>query len=119
MTGNLYWGNPNSLRILAHQRTLRRSGIDLLPGLVGVERGHALGDPCRAIPEVLLEYSTGVTDHEGHHTGIAILRWMGDQREAADHLALDHIVERAAGRVRSLRLQDSIVAPPYSDWPLS
>jgi hypothetical protein len=46
-------------------------------------------------------------DQEGHDAGIAILRRIGDQREAADHLAFDDIVEGAAGRIRPLPLQDA------------
>ena len=34
---------------------------------------------------------------------------LGDQREAADHLAVDDVVERAAGRRRALARQDLVV----------
>ena len=59
--------------------------------------------------EILLVDGTGVIDHEGHDAGISVLGGVCDQREAADHLILDDVVESSARRAGSLPLQNSII----------
>src|ERR1700716_1766294 len=83
----------------------RARHIDLLPGLIRIEQVNALGDAVGTCSEILLVDGTGMIDHEGHDAGISVLRGICDQRESADHLALDDVVERTARRIRSRPLQ--------------
>lgn len=71
--------------------------IDLGPGAVGRERIYLAHKLCRIWPEILLKYRTIMIDHEGHDTRIAVFGWIGEERETADHLALDEVVISAAG----------------------
>src|SRR5215472_13780362 len=50
-------------------------------------------------------------DEERHDPGIPVLGRIGNDSEAADHLAAHHVVELAARRSRSLLGQDLEVVP--------
>src|SRR5271170_6885258 len=91
---------------------LRRVGsgvCDLypLPGLIGVERLRALRDGFGQLAQILLINRAGMIDLEGHDAGVAVFGRIGDQREAADHLAVDDVVELAARSARPLFRQDT------------
>src|SRR5262249_45211533 len=96
-------------RSIRPRQTLLLAGIDLLPGVVGIERRHAGGDLRGALPEVLLVNRAVMVDDEGHHARIAVPGGPGDKREAADHLAFHHVVEHAALSGRSLSGEDLVV----------
>src|SRR5687767_6769307 len=72
---------------------LRSRRIDLLPGLIRIEQVDALGDAFGARSEILLVDSTGMIDQEGHDARISVLGGVCDQREAADHLVLDDVIQ--------------------------
>src|SRR5262249_47292514 len=81
----------------------------LLPRIVrvvGRHVGSALGG---ARTEVLLVDGAVVVDDERHHAGVAVFRRPRDEAEAADHLALHHVVLHAARRGRSLPGEDLVV----------
>src|SRR5918993_1378395 len=48
-------------------------------------------------------------DDKAHHAGVAVFGWVSDQREAADHSALDQIAVSAARSVLSLRGKNTII----------
>src|SRR4051794_27969027 len=81
----------------------------LLPGLVGIEPIHPLDELHSVVAEVLLVDDAIVVDEEGRDAGVAVFGGPGEQREAADHLALDDIAERPAGGIRALLREDAIV----------
>src|SRR6516162_11136413 len=89
-------------RSVAKRTTLGTRYLDLLPGLIGIEPRHPLGNGFGALAEILLVDLAGMIDHEGHHTGVAVFGRIGNQRKASDHLAVDDIVHLASGRVRTL-----------------
>src|ERR1700751_1306197 len=88
--------------LLFTRSLLRRFDGHFLPGVIGVERGHVLRDVRRVQTEVFFEHRSPVIDQEGHHARIAIDRRIGDQGEAADHLAMDYVVVGTARRCRAL-----------------
>ena len=49
-----------------------------------------------------------LVDDEGHHAGIAVVGRVGDEAEAADHLAAHDVVIGATGSRRSLARQDLV-----------
>src|SRR5262249_46915799 len=51
----------------------------------------------------------------GHHSGVAVLRGIGDQRETADHVAAHDIVERSARCARTLPGEDLVVVAVVRD----
>lgn len=81
---------------------LRGRRAYLLPGLIGIEPGHARHALHRVVAKVLLVDRAGMIDHEGHHARIAVFGGPGEQCKAADHFTSDDVVERAARRVRAL-----------------
>ena len=85
------------------------------PPLVGSE-GVDLGRKVLGfLPQILLKYYAIVIDHERHDTGVAILRWVGDERESADHPTIHHIVECATFGVRALALEDAVIVTMKRD----
>jgi hypothetical protein len=50
-------------------------------------------------------------DHECHRAGISVLGRICDQCEAADHLSLDHVVDRSARCVGTLGRQNPEIVP--------
>jgi hypothetical protein len=84
----------------------RARHIHLLPGLIRIEQLNALGDALGTCSEILLVDGTGMIDHEGHDAGISVLGEVCDQREAADHLPLDDVVQSSARRVGSPPVPD-------------
>ena len=92
--------------------TVRRAHLlrlDLLPAFIRVKRRDALGALLGVFAEVPLMDHSCVADDKGHLAGVALVGRIGNERKAPDHLALDQIVERAAGRVRSLLSENTIV----------
>ena len=77
--------------------------------MIGVERLHALRDGLSQLAQILLINRAGVIDLEGHDAGIAVFGGVSDERETADHLAIDDIVQFAAGSVWPLFRQDAKV----------
>src|SRR4029434_804756 len=70
---------------------------------------HALGNGRGIRTQILLKDFTLVIDDERHHTGIAVLRRISNNSEAADHLSLHQVTVCAAGRVFPLRRENFIV----------
>src|SRR5215470_13818100 len=69
--------------------TRTRSGVgylDLLPGLVRIERRHAFRYGFGAIAEILLIDRSVMIDDERHDTRVAVLGGIGHQGEASNHL---------------------------------
>ena len=75
-------------------------------GVVGDDRRRYLG---RLGAEIGLEDVALVADLEGHHPGLAVLLRPGEQAEARDHVAVDHVVVGAAGGMLGLPLEDAVV----------
>jgi hypothetical protein len=50
-----------------------------------------------------------VIDDERDHPRVSVFIGIGDERVPADHLAVDDVVDRAAGRVRPLPGQDLVI----------
>jgi hypothetical protein len=75
--------------------------------MVGIERAHALPNGTRA--EILLVDGSVVIDKEGHYAGVAVFSGIGNEREAADHVAAHNVVDGAAGRARPLRGKNLII----------
>jgi hypothetical protein len=98
-------GNP--LKSTVRRAHLLR--LDLLPAVIGVKRRDALGALLGVFAEVPLMDHSSVADDKGHHARVAIVGRIGNERKAPDHLALDQVVERTAGRVRSLLSENTIV----------
>src|SRR5262249_60794744 len=63
----------------------------------------------RLLAQVLLEDDALRPHDEGHDAAHTVLGGIGDEREAAGHLAVLHVAASAAGRGRSLRRQDAVV----------
>src|SRR5271167_733307 len=76
------------------------------PGLIRIEEFHLLEFVERPGPEVLLIDNAIVADDEGLYSGDTILGRRGDQGEAPDHHAFDHIVEPAQRSIRTLPLEN-------------
>src|SRR5215470_10358333 len=91
---------------------------DFLPARVRVEELHLLRQRRRVGAEVLLIDDAVVVHDEGHHAGGAVLRGEGDHAEAADHVPVGHIVRGAAGRIRPLPGQDTVVVAVVRNRPL-
>jgi hypothetical protein len=90
--------------------SLRRLGyFGFLPRRIRIERRDLLRDFVGVRPEVFLEYGAGVADDKGHHAGVTVLGRIGDERKAADHLAVDDVIGDAAGRMPALFGQDLVV----------
>ena len=83
--------------------------LDFLPCTVGIKRRHRFSEFRSIRPEIFLEHRTVMIDDEGHHTGIAVLRGISDEREAADHFAAHDVIDCATGRGRPLLGQDLVV----------
>src|SRR5215468_3786383 len=91
---------------------------DFLPARVRVEELHLLRQRRRVGAEVLLIDDAVVVHDEGHHAGGAVLRGEGDHAEAADHVPVGHVVRGAAGRIRPLTGQDTVVVAVVGNRPL-
>src|SRR6185437_1553135 len=102
---------PPKFRFFPASTSTRLRCITAFSSLVRVEQHDGFGYPLRWSSEILLVADAGMIDHEGHNAGIAVFGGIGDQREAADHLALDDVVQGAARRVGSLPLQNSKIIP--------
>src|SRR5688572_16658892 len=88
---------------LRRDRSLHRDG---LPGFIGVEAAHRGECGCGARAEILLVHHAVLADDECLHAGDGVFRWGGRQREAADHGALDDVVQPSEGRCRTLPGED-------------
>src|SRR6185369_6680763 len=75
------------------------------PGLIGIEELDGIRKLDRLWTKVLLIDHSVMTDHERLHAGHAVLCRKRDQREAADHCALDDKIHLAKRRCRSLTFQ--------------
>jgi len=71
----------------------------------------ALGDALGPFSRILLVDGTSMIDHECHRAGISVLGRICDQCEAADHLSLDHVVDRSARCVGTLGRQNPEIVP--------
>src|SRR5262249_46672951 len=77
--------------------SLRRFGIgDLLPRLIRIERGYLLGQFRGLRAEIFFVHHAVMIDDKGHHAGISIFGRIGHEPKAADHLAIDDVIRRAA-----------------------
>src|SRR5215468_5234462 len=57
-----------------------------------------------------------MADDEGHDAGIGVVSGPGDQREAADHLALHDVTHRTTRCARTLLGEDAIVIAVIGLW---
>ena len=80
--------------------SLRR--LDLSPSLIRRERIDLSRKLVGPWPEILLVHRGVLIDHEGHDARIAVFGGEDEQRETADHLAVDQIIVGTAGRIRRL-----------------
>ena len=63
-------------------RLLRLCVGDLCPGAIWIKCRHQPGYLAGTSAEIFLEHVPSVIDQERHHAGVAVLRRIGDQREA-------------------------------------
>src|SRR5271157_1090124 len=82
---------------------------DWLPGLVGVVGLHLFGEVGGLRPQVFLVYGTVLIDDEGHHSGVAVLRRVGNEGEAASHFPIHDVALGAAFCVSALRGKHTVV----------
>ena len=93
--------------------------VDFRPGLVGIKGFNLSRELVGLWAEILLEHGAIVTDHKSHDARIAVLRGIGDKREAANHLAFGQIVVGSARRIRALAGKDAIVISVIRDRRLT
>src|SRR5437868_12894036 len=79
------------------------------PGMVRIERGYARSDTSRPVAEILFENIAIIVDDERHDAGVAVFGGIGDEPEAADHVAAHDVIPGTAGRIRALACQDLVV----------
>src|SRR5271157_3391693 len=82
---------------------------DWLPGLVGVVGLHLFGQVGGLRPQVFLVYGTVLIDDEGHHSGVAVLRRIGNEGEAASHFPIHDVALGATFCVSALRGKYAVV----------
>ena len=80
--------------------------VRAMPGFIRVVALHLLDDVKRIRSKVFLVDDAVVADHERHHASDAILGGHDNQRKAADHRSLDHVVELAERRSGTLAFQN-------------
>src|SRR5271157_1625807 len=82
---------------------------DWLPGLVGVVGLHLFGQVGGLRSQVFLVHGPVRADDEGHHSGVAVLRGIGNEGEAASHLPIDDVALGATFCVSALRGKHTVV----------
>src|SRR5271157_5029617 len=82
---------------------------DWLPGLVGVVGLLLFGQVGGLRPQVFLVYGTVLIDDEGHHSGVAVLRGIGHEGEAASHFPIHDVALGATFCVSALRGKYAVV----------
>ncbi len=82
---------------------------DRSPRLVGIESLHGPGELGGLWTKILLVDDSVVTDHESLHSRDPVLGGKSDEGKAADHHALNHEVQLAERRCRSLPFENSEV----------
>src|SRR5262245_26155597 len=80
-----------------------------LPAAARIERLHGRDGAVRLGSEILLVEDALVIDEERHHAGIAVLRRIGHQREAADQLAARDVIQRSPVSALPLAGQNLVV----------
>src|SRR5262245_32998028 len=100
---------PAGVRSLAEDAGLFFRVDYLPPGVIRIERGHARGSPACARAEIPFVDVAVIVDDEGHDPGVAVFGWIGDEAEAADHVAAYDVINGAARSVRALAGQDLVV----------
>src|ERR1700743_15463 len=90
-------------------RGARVPSLRQLPRAVRIEGVHAGRLLFAAISQVFFIDTPARAHHKRHYAAAAILGWIGNDGEAAAHLAVLHIVFRAASGMRPLRFYDSII----------
>src|SRR4029453_6700981 len=105
--------NPTDERWIRFASSCARlpPGLDrglLLPARIRIERRDGAGGLSCLGPQILRIHDAVVIHDEGHDAGVAVLDREGDQREAAEHLALDEVVVSTACSARPLRCQQSV-----------
>src|SRR5579862_478568 len=76
------------------------------PRLIRIEDLHLFEEIERVWSEILLVHNSVIADDERLHARHAILRRRGDQSEASDHDAFDHVVEPAQRSIGTLSLEN-------------
>src|SRR5262249_26356110 len=89
------------------------------PRAIRVKACHVHADIGGAPAEVLLVDGPLMIDDERHQAGNAVSRGIGQEREPADHVAVRHIVDFAAGGVRPLSGENLIVIALIGSPPLA
>ena len=83
--------------------------LSAFPRRIWIVQRHAFRDGRRVLAEIFFVDDAGVTADEGHHTGSPPAGRIGDQREAADHLAINQVIVCTTFGMLALRGQNSIV----------
>src|SRR5271157_2064120 len=82
---------------------------DWLPGLVGVVGLHLFGEVGGLRSQVFLVHGPVLSNDEGHHSGVAVLRRIGNEGEAASHFPIHDVALGAAFCVSALRGKHAVV----------
>src|SRR5580700_3736941 len=77
-----------------------------MPGLVRVVALHCGNGFCRVRSEVLLVDDPAIADNKGLNTGNLVLGGPSYQRKAANHHAIDYVVQFSVRRSGALPFQD-------------
>src|SRR5271169_5561260 len=84
---------------------------DRSPRIVRIDLCHRLDQVSRLRPEVLLVYRSVEVHNKRHHSGIAVLRGISDERESSCHFPVDDVALGAARSSRSLRCEQAEKIP--------
>jgi hypothetical protein len=86
--------------------------IDWFPAVVGVVLFHGRGRFRRLRTKIFLIHNAGLVHDESHDAGIAVFSRVGHKCEAANELAVNHVIAtRATFRRGSLFGENAIVKP--------
>ena len=89
--------------------------FDGFPGFVRVEASHLPRNRGCVWAEILLVNDALVIDDECFHARDGIFIGKGHERETANHFPFNHIIHRAARRVRSLCFEDAEIVAVIRD----
>ena len=102
----LHWANHAALGTGGWET--QQSGLYFyqFPGRVGVVLGHCRRERASVGAKIFLIDAALLVDDEGHHTGIAPIVGISDQRVAGNHVAVDDVAVFSARCMRALASED-------------
>src|SRR5579863_8412621 len=81
--------------------------FDKAPCFIGIKSAHCSCRLRSGLTKVLLKQDAILVDDEGHNSGIAVLRGIGNKRKSTDHLPIDHVVLCAAWSITCLLIENA------------